>query len=106
MADRSKGIFNHTRLNRISKMIIFLFWKKVSICELFVRYEDRFICIPTIKCIWYFLDVPILHIIPMPFPPFWHKSGDNRHNIDLKTTENINRILRIFVASYLHLSIV
>ncbi|XP_012543359.1 glutaminyl-peptide cyclotransferase isoform X2 [Monomorium pharaonis] len=49
-------------------------------------------------------DVPILHIIPTPFPPFWHKSGDNRHNIDLKTTENINKILRIFVASYLHLS--
>ncbi|XP_024890027.1 glutaminyl-peptide cyclotransferase isoform X1 [Temnothorax curvispinosus] len=51
-------------------------------------------------------DVPILHIIPTPFPPFWHKSGDNRHNIDLKTTENINKILRIFVASYLHLSTV
>ncbi|KAL6261768.1 hypothetical protein P5V15_006857 [Pogonomyrmex californicus] len=49
-------------------------------------------------------DVPILHIIPSPFPPFWHKPGDNRHNIDLKTTENINKILRIFVASYLHLS--
>ncbi|XP_039309751.1 glutaminyl-peptide cyclotransferase isoform X1 [Solenopsis invicta] len=51
-------------------------------------------------------DVPILHIIPTPFPPFWHKSGDNRHNIDLKTTENINKILRVFVASYLQLSIV
>ncbi|XP_071553177.1 glutaminyl-peptide cyclotransferase [Temnothorax nylanderi] len=51
-------------------------------------------------------DVPILHIIPTPFPPFWHKSGDNRHNIDLKTTENINKILRIFVASYLRLSTV
>lgn len=50
-------------------------------------------------------DVPILHIIPIPFPPFWHKSSDNRHNIDLKTTENINKILRLFVASYLHLSI-
>ncbi|XP_011686772.1 PREDICTED: glutaminyl-peptide cyclotransferase-like isoform X2 [Wasmannia auropunctata] len=50
--------------------------------------------------------VPILHIIPISFPPFWHKSGpfsDNRHNIDLKTTENINKILRVFVASYLHL---
>ncbi|KYN27855.1 PREDICTED: glutaminyl-peptide cyclotransferase [Trachymyrmex cornetzi] len=51
-------------------------------------------------------DVPILHVIPTPFPPFWHKSGDNRHNIDLKTTENINKILRIFVASYLHLTTV
>ncbi|XP_032689666.1 glutaminyl-peptide cyclotransferase isoform X2 [Odontomachus brunneus] len=48
-------------------------------------------------------NVPILHIIPNPFPPFWHQSGDNRANIDLKTTENINKILRIFVASYLHI---
>ncbi|KYN04047.1 PREDICTED: glutaminyl-peptide cyclotransferase-like [Cyphomyrmex costatus] len=50
-------------------------------------------------------NVSILHIIPTPFPPFWHKSGDNRHNIDLKTTENINKILRIFTASYLHLTV-
>ncbi|KAL0101071.1 hypothetical protein PUN28_018735 [Cardiocondyla obscurior] len=50
-------------------------------------------------------SVPILHLIPTPFPPFWHKSGDNRHNIDLKTTENLNKILRVFVASYLHLSV-
>ncbi|KAL6442918.1 hypothetical protein ACFW04_002746 [Cataglyphis niger] len=50
-------------------------------------------------------NVPILHIIPIPFPSFWHKPNDNRHNIDMKTTENINKILRLFVASYLHLSI-
>ncbi|GAB1863993.1 glutaminyl-peptide cyclotransferase [Camponotus japonicus] len=50
-------------------------------------------------------DVPILHLIPVPFPTFWHKTSDNRHNIDLKTTENLNKILRLFVASYLHLSI-
>ncbi|KZC08329.1 PREDICTED: glutaminyl-peptide cyclotransferase-like [Dufourea novaeangliae] len=50
-------------------------------------------------------DIPILHMIPYPFPPFWHKSGDNRDNIDLKTTENINKILRAFVASYLHINI-
>lgn len=51
-------------------------------------------------------DVPILHLIPIPFPTSWHKTSDNRHNIDLKTTENLNKILRLFVASYLHLSIV
>ncbi|XP_029658819.1 glutaminyl-peptide cyclotransferase-like [Formica exsecta] len=50
-------------------------------------------------------NVPILHIIPIPFPSFWHKPSDNRHNIDMKTTENLNKILRLFVASYLHLSI-
>lgn len=50
-------------------------------------------------------DTPILHLIPYPFPIVWHKSSDNRNNIDLKTTENINKILRIFVASYLHINI-
>lgn len=50
-------------------------------------------------------DVPILHLIPYPFPPFWHESGDNRRNVDMKTTENINKILRIFVASYLHIDV-
>ncbi|XP_043508941.1 glutaminyl-peptide cyclotransferase isoform X1 [Frieseomelitta varia] len=50
-------------------------------------------------------DIPILHLIPYPFPKVWHKPSDNRNNIDLKTTENINKILRIFVASYLHINI-
>ncbi|KAK2584777.1 hypothetical protein KPH14_007099 [Odynerus spinipes] len=50
-------------------------------------------------------DVPILHLIPYPFPPFWHEPGDNRSNVDMKTTENINRILRVFVASYLHITV-
>ncbi|XP_015598117.1 glutaminyl-peptide cyclotransferase isoform X2 [Cephus cinctus] len=50
-------------------------------------------------------NVPILHLIPYPFPPFWHESGDNRSNIDLVTTENINRIIRVFVASYLRIDI-
>ncbi|KAL2726796.1 glutaminyl-peptide cyclotransferase [Vespula squamosa] len=50
-------------------------------------------------------NVPILHLIPYPFPIFWHKPGDNRSNIDMKTTENINRILRAFIASYLHINV-
>ncbi|XP_033326831.1 glutaminyl-peptide cyclotransferase [Megalopta genalis] len=49
---------------------------------------------------------PILHMIPYPFPSFWHKPGDNRDNIDLNTIENINKILRSFVASYLHIPVV
>lgn len=49
-------------------------------------------------------DTPILHLIPYPFPKVWHKQSDNRNNIDLKTTENINKILRVFVASYLHIN--
>ncbi|XP_015509165.2 glutaminyl-peptide cyclotransferase [Neodiprion lecontei] len=49
--------------------------------------------------------VPVLHLIPSPFPSFWHQSGDNRGNIDMAATENINKILRIFVASYLGMDV-
>ncbi|KAI4496105.1 hypothetical protein M0802_007972 [Mischocyttarus mexicanus] len=50
-------------------------------------------------------NVPILHLIPYPFPSFWHEPGDNRSNVDMKTTENINRILRAFIAAYLHIDV-
>lgn len=49
--------------------------------------------------------VPILHLIPVPFPEVWHKPGDNRSVIDMHTVENINRLLRIFVIEYLHLQV-
>lgn len=50
-------------------------------------------------------DVPILHVIPGPFPKVWHTSQDNRRNIDLDTIENLNKIFRVFVASYFYLDI-
>ena len=50
-------------------------------------------------------NVPILHLIPAPFPDFWHKIEDNRDAIDLNTVENINKILRVFITNYLKLSV-
>ncbi|XP_055840133.1 glutaminyl-peptide cyclotransferase isoform X2 [Episyrphus balteatus] len=47
------------------------------------------------------LGVPIVHLIPIPFPNVWHTKDDNMTIIDYTTTENINRILRIFVMEYL-----
>lgn len=49
--------------------------------------------------------VPILHIIPTPFPSFWHTSADNKQSIDMHTVENLNKIFRVFVAQYLHLQV-
>ncbi|XP_018568162.1 glutaminyl-peptide cyclotransferase [Anoplophora glabripennis] len=46
-------------------------------------------------------NVPILHLISNPFPEEWHKPGDNRDIVDRDTVENINKILRAFVAEYL-----
>lgn len=80
-------------------MTIFLFYIVVNInFYIYIIYSIFFYKISV-------SDTPILHLIPYPFPIVWHKSSDNRNNIDLKTTENINKILRIFVASYLHINI-
>jgi glutaminyl-peptide cyclotransferase len=48
-------------------------------------------------------NVPILHLIPVPFPEVWHKIQDDRKAIDLATVENLLKILRIFVIEYLHI---
>lgn len=50
----------------------------------------------------FILGVPILHIIPSPFPKVWHKVSDDRTAIDVNTIENLNKIFRVFVAEYLH----
>ncbi|XP_065339633.1 glutaminyl-peptide cyclotransferase isoform X1 [Cloeon dipterum] len=49
--------------------------------------------------------VPILHLIPSPFPSVWHKNGDNYSALDFDTIANLNKILRIFVAEYLSLAV-
>ncbi|CAG9786366.1 unnamed protein product [Diatraea saccharalis] len=48
-------------------------------------------------------NVNILHIIPSPFPAVWHTAGDDITALDFKTIENLNKIMRVFVAEYLHL---
>jgi len=48
--------------------------------------------------------VPILHLIVAPFPKVWHKTSDNRENLDFQKISHLNKILRVFVAEYLHVS--
>lgn len=48
--------------------------------------------------------VPILHVIPLPFPDEWHTMQDGWDAVDFTTTENLNRLFRVFVAEYLHLT--
>lgn len=49
--------------------------------------------------------VPILHMIPVPFPEVWHKMNDNLDAIDVTTVENISKMLRIFIAEYMHIDV-
>jgi len=49
-------------------------------------------------------DVPIMHLITAPFPKVWHKITDDRSAIDFNRTSDLNKILRVFTAEYLHMS--
>ncbi|XP_045171598.2 glutaminyl-peptide cyclotransferase-like isoform X2 [Mercenaria mercenaria] len=51
-------------------------------------------------------DLPVLHLISAPFPHVWHTMADNAAAINWDVTDNFNRIFRVFVANYLHLSAV
>jgi glutaminyl-peptide cyclotransferase len=48
-------------------------------------------------------DVPILHLIVVPFPAVWHTPADNADAVDYTSVANINKIMRVFVAEYLQL---
>lgn len=45
--------------------------------------------------------VPILHLIPTPFPDVWHTDGDNKNVLHYPTIDDLNKILRVFVLEYL-----
>lgn len=49
--------------------------------------------------------VPILHLIPVPFPSVWHTFDDDRSAIDVDTSKNLMKVFRIFIAEYLHLDL-
>ncbi|NXP50593.1 QPCT cyclotransferase, partial [Heliornis fulica] len=47
--------------------------------------------------------VPVLHLIPSPFPAVWHTMEDTEENLDRSTIDNLSKILQVFVLEYLHL---
>ncbi|KAL5280507.1 QPCT family protein [Megaselia abdita] len=49
--------------------------------------------------------VPVLHLIPVPFPKVWHTVDDNRNVIDYKTVEDLCKILNVFVLEYLNIPV-
>ena len=49
-------------------------------------------------------DVPVLHLICYPFPAQWHKSWDDKKNLDWKEIHDITLMLKIFTCEYLGLS--
>ncbi|POI33738.1 hypothetical protein CIB84_002510 [Bambusicola thoracicus] len=49
------------------------------------------------------IGVPVLHLIPSPFPEVWHTMEDTEENLDQTTIENLSKILQVFVLEYLNL---
>ncbi|XP_058451695.1 glutaminyl-peptide cyclotransferase [Malaya genurostris] len=49
--------------------------------------------------------VPILHLIPTPFPDVWHKLSDDGSAVDISTVQNLIKVFRVFIAEYLHLDV-
>ncbi|EST09898.2 Peptidase M28 [Kalmanozyma brasiliensis GHG001] len=49
--------------------------------------------------------VPILHVIPSPFPSVWHKLSDDASALDYPTMHAWAMILRLTIAEYLELDI-
>ncbi|XP_053317237.1 glutaminyl-peptide cyclotransferase isoform X2 [Spea bombifrons] len=45
--------------------------------------------------------VPVLHLIPSPFPNVWHTMEDNEKNLHPDTIENISKMIQVFVVEYL-----
>ncbi|KAI1118254.1 peptidase family M28 [Nemania sp. NC0429] len=45
--------------------------------------------------------VPILHLIPMPFPPVWHKMEDDGAHLDMPTVRDWARIVTAFALEWL-----
>ena len=50
-------------------------------------------------------NVPVLHIIPVPFPSVWHTRRDNIDSIDWNVVEDQCLIFRCFVADYLDVAL-
>ncbi|KAG4086536.1 hypothetical protein H8356DRAFT_1434448 [Neocallimastix lanati (nom. inval.)] len=49
-------------------------------------------------------NVPILHIIPYPFPNVWHNAADNADALDENTIRDLSLIFKLFVVQQLQLN--
>ncbi|KAK6643316.1 hypothetical protein RUM43_004821 [Polyplax serrata] len=48
-------------------------------------------------------NVPIVHLITVPFPNVWHTPRDDIKIVDIPTTGNLIKILTVFISEYLRL---
>lgn len=80
------------------------FWKR-QVC---IQFNFFFLSTHLSISKWFallHLQVPILHVIPTPFPDVWHTNADNIDVIDFATVTNLNKIFAIFCLEYLRIDI-
>ena len=59
----------------------------------------------SIFILFFFSDVPVMHLITVPFPTVWHTVNDNEQALNSRRMTTITQILTQFVAEYLHLRV-
>lgn len=52
---------------------------------------------------FYRRGVPIVHVIPSPFPDVWHTQYDNKEYLNHQAIINLIKIFKVFITQYLHL---
>jgi glutaminyl-peptide cyclotransferase len=91
------------RLERVSFLCVFfliflMFWVSPRPQARYGTVEDDHV--PFLQ-----RGVPILHVIPRPFPDVWHTGKDNERALDEPTMHNLALIFRVFVVETLQLPI-
>lgn len=82
--------------------------RKVCIQSTFSISIEAFIYLQTVFFFlfgFFHLQVPVLHVIPTPFPDVWHTNADNIDAIDFATVTNLNKIFGIFCLEYLRIDV-
>lgn len=51
---------------------------------------------------YFFKDVPVLHLIPSPFPSVWHTQRDNIQNLNLNHIQDLRKIMKYFLIEILN----
>lgn len=50
-------------------------------------------------------NVPILHLIPHPFPKVWHRMDDDLSNVNYETVQRLATVLKLFLLNLFHFGV-
>lgn len=68
-------------------------------------YEKVAFILKNIKLFFSVKDVPILHLIPSPFPSVWHNQQDTVENLFENHIQDMRKIMKFFLMEILNVNI-